>query len=345
MTDCSHPPTRRRPADRRPAVVVVGSTMVDQVTYLARAPAAGETVVGERFVAGFGGKGANQAVMAARLGADVTFVGCVGGDVHGEQTLAHLADEGLDVVALARRPGSSGVASIWVEPDGTNRIVVVPGANALVTAEDARAGVVGQQRVDVVVAQLEIPQDASAAGLGAGRQRGATTVLNPAPYAPISRDLLAASDWLVPNEVEFAELAAQLGLVPRLTDADPYDDAAVLALARATGCQVAVTLGPHGAALTIDGAVQRVPAPSVPAVDTTGAGDGFVGAFVVALAEGASAPDAARLACACAAWSVQRDGTQASFPTADDVDRLRASVGRPHHRASGGADQPVRHLR
>ncbi len=314
------------PLQRPPSAVVVGSTMIDQVTYLSRAPGPGETVVGERFVVGFGGKGANQSVMATRLGAQVAFVGCVGDDAHGEQTLAHLADEGVDVTALARRPGTSGVAPIWVEPDGTNRIVVVPGANGLVTADDARNAVAARECVDVVVAQLEIPQEASAAGLAAGRARGAVTVLNPAPFVPVHAALLAAADWLVPNEVEFAELAQQLGLVAALADADPHDDRQVLDLAQATGCSVAVTLGARGAALTDGAAVRRVGAPRVTAVDTTGAGDGFVGAFAVGLAEGASPQDAARLACACAAWSVQRDGTQTSFPTRDDVSALRESA-------------------
>lgn len=311
---------------RRPAVVVVGSTMVDQVVYLARAPGPGETVMGDRFVVGFGGKGANQAVMATRLGADVAFVGCVGDDAHGELTLAHLAGEGVDVSALVRRPGASGVAPIWVEPDGTNRIVVVPGANGLVSPEDARSAVTARARADVVVGQLEIPQAATAAGLAVGRARGATTVLNPAPFAPVDDALLDAADWLVPNEVEFAGLAVQRGLVAALDAADPHDDAQVLALAAATGCAVAVTLGARGAALAVGDVVERVPAPAVTAVDSTGAGDGFVGAFVVGLAEGASPSQAARLACACAAWSVQRDGTQNSFPGPDDVTRLRRSA-------------------
>ncbi|GAB3596697.1 ribokinase [Angustibacter peucedani] len=313
-------------AAERPHVVVVGSTMTDQVVYLDRAPAAGETVVGRRFVVGFGGKGANQAVMAARLGAHVRFVGCLGDDANGETYLAHLADEGVDVRALVRRPGPSGVAPIWVELDGTNRIVVVPGANDLVTADDARAAVASAEPVDVVVGQLEIPQAATAAGLAAGRERGATTVLNPAPFAAVDDALLAAADWLVPNEVEFAELAVQRGLVDDQGAADPHDDIQVLALAAATGCAVVVTLGERGAALTLDGAVQRVAAPVVQAVDTTGAGDGFVGAFVVGLAEGLTPQQAASLACACASWSVQRDGTQTSFPTAAEAAGLRDAV-------------------
>lgn len=308
---------------RRPTVVIVGSTMVDQVVYLPRAPGPGETVRGDRFAVGFGGKGANQAVMARRLGAEVAFVGCVGDDAHGESTRAHLADEGVDLGALTRRPGASGVAAIWVETDGTNRIVVVPGANSLVTADDARVAVASLDRVDVAVGQLEIPQDATAAGLAAARARGATTVLNPAPFAPLDDALLNAADWLVPNEVEFAELAVQLAVVSAPADADPRDDRQVVALSAATGCAVAVTLGAQGVALAVGGVVERVPAPAVVAVDSTGAGDGFVGAFVVALAEGATPGQAGRLACACAAWSVQRHGTQSSFPGADDVPGLR----------------------
>ncbi|GAA4352806.1 ribokinase [Angustibacter luteus] len=308
-----------------PVIAIVGSTMTDLVTYVARAPAAGETVVGDRFVVGFGGKGANQAVMASRLGARVVFVGCLGDDAYGEAYHRHLADEGVDVGHLARRPGPSGVAPIWVEADGTNRIIVVPGANAALTAPDAATAVEGLDEVQVVVGQLEVPQAATAAGLAAARRRGAVTVLNPAPYSSVQPDLLAAADWVAPNEVEFAELAVEHGICGA-DDADAHDDAQVQALGRALGCAVVVTLGPDGASVLVEGAVHRVPAPPTSAVDTTGAGDGFVGAFAVGLAEGLGAVEAARLGCACASWSVSREGTQTSYPSRDEGATIRASV-------------------
>lgn len=311
----------------QPVVAVVGSAMIDLVAYVQRAPGAGETVPGERFVIGFGGKGSNQAVMARRLGAVVPFVGCVGDDAYGTMTLEHLRSEGVGTAALAARPGSTGVAPIWVEPDGTNRIVVVPGANALVTAQDAASAVRELDRVDAVIGQLEIPQAATAAGLAAGRGRGATTVLNPAPFTPLTPELLAVVDWLVPNEVEFALLvdAHDIGGLTHLGGPGQVSQEQVLALSQALGCCVAVTLGARGVALTVNGGVELVAAPPAVAVDTTGAGDAFVGAFAVALAEGTDIPDAARLACACATWSVQRDGAQTSFPTPQEAARLRVS--------------------
>jgi ribokinase len=217
------------------------------------------------------------------------------------------------------------VAPIWVEPDGTNRIIVVPGANSALTAQDAAAAVEGLDDVRVVVGQLEVPQAATAAGLAAARRRGAVTVLNPAPYSSVRPDLLAEADWLVPNEVEFAELAVEHRICPP-GEADARDDAQVLALGRALGCALVVTLGPDGAGVMVEGGVHRVPTPPTQAVDTTGAGDGFVGAFAVGLAEGLSAVEAARLGCACASWSVSREGTQTSYPSRDEGATIRATL-------------------
>ena len=301
-------------------VVVVGSTMTDMVAYVDRVPAAGETVVGARFVQGFGGKGANQAVMARRLGATVLMVNRVGDDALGEQTVANLRREGVDTSAVRRTPGtSSGVAPIWVEPDGTNRIIVVPGANDHLTADEARSAVESAAAVHVVVGQFEVPQEATAAGFAAARVRGAVTVLNPAPAADVSADLLAVTDWLVPNEVEFAHLARVVGLDATGT-ADHVDAGAVAAVAERTGLRMAVTLGARGAVVVEPGGGPvEVSAPTVDAVDTTGAGDAFVGAFAFALGSGMTAADAAALGCRCASSSVTRPGTQTSFPVAADV--------------------------
>src|SRR4051794_23406795 len=139
-----------------PQVVVVGSCNIDLVTYAARIPGPGETILGERFAMGFGGKGANQAVMAARLGAHVSMVGAVGDDLYGDMTLRNFEDQGIDAAHVARFAGSSGVAPIWVEPDGTNRIIVVAGANDLVSPAEAAAAVRSMDAVDVVVGQLEV---------------------------------------------------------------------------------------------------------------------------------------------------------------------------------------------
>src|SRR5262245_41285169 len=186
---------------QQPSIWIVGSTMVDLVAYADRLPTRGETVVGRSFALGFGGKGANQAVMASRLGARVSMVNCLGLDVFGDMTLANFEREGIDVTHVTRTAeAASGVAPIWVEPDGANRIVVVPGANEHLRPEDAARAVAETDAVDVVLGQLEIAQDVTTAAFAAGRERGALTVLNPAPAATLAPELLTATDWLVPNE-------------------------------------------------------------------------------------------------------------------------------------------------
>lgn len=302
----------------QPAISVVASTMTDMIAYLPRVPNAGETIVGNSFALGFGGKGANQAVMARRLGAAVRVIGCLGTDVFGDATAENFRQEGIDISGLSRNAqASSGVAPIWVEPDGSNRIVVVPGANLLLIPEEASAAVDEAERVDVVLGQFEMRQEATAAAFRAGKKRGAVTVLNPAPAAPVSETLLEVTDWLVPNEVEFADIGlASLG---RNLDAQQSDD--VVALARRLGVRLIVTLGERGAALCgTDDTVHYVTPPAVKAVDTTGAGDAFVGTFCFGLARGLDEMTAMRLGCACAAISVTRLGTQTSFPRAEELD-------------------------
>ena len=305
-------------ASGRPAIAVVGSMNIDLVTYARRAPGPGETVIGERFQSGFGGKGANQAVMARLLGAEVSFVGALGDDLYATMTLENFARLGIDASGVMRVAGSSGVAPIWVEADGTNRIIVVPGANDHVTPEHAAAAVGAMARLDVAVGQLEIPQAVTAVGFTAARARGAVTVLNPAPAAPISPALLAATSWLIPNEVEFAMLA---------DSSDEPSDAELAAFASSAATRLVVTLGARGAALVgRDGAVTRVPAEPALAIDTTGAGDAFVAAFAVGLALGVPELDAVRLGVACASDSVGRPGTQASFPNRERAAGLMARV-------------------
>lgn len=287
-------------------IVVIGSMNTDLIAYVQRAPGPGETVIGHRFQSGFGGKGANQAVMARLLGADVSFVGALGDDAYADLTLENFARLEIDASGVMRVAGSSGVAPIWVEDDGTNRIIVVPGANDLVTPDHAARAVTEHDPFVVAVGQFEIPQAATAAGFAAARARGAITILNPAPGAPIAPDLLAVTDWLIPNESEFGILA---GGNPDVTDDG------IRSLSSRVGTRLIVTLGAHGAALLQgDGTVARVPATPVMAVDTSGAGDAFVGAFAVGVALGWNELDAVALGLACASDSVTRPGTQASFP-------------------------------
>jgi len=295
----------------RPSIVVVGSTNVDLVAAVGRVPDAGETVLAtgcERF---FGGKGANQAAMAARFEADVAFVGAVGDDPYGEPMLGSLRDAGVGTDAIEVVAGPSGTAQIWVEPDGTNRIVVIAGANGAIDPAAAAKTIDGLNSLDVVVGQLEVPQAATIAAFEAAKARDAITILNPAPAVDLDRRLLASTDWLIPNEGELDRLAG---------GASANDDAALMGLAYRLDRSIVVTLGSAGAVLVTPDGLARVPAPQVAAVDSTGAGDAFVGTFAYGLGAGLPALDAVRLGIACASDSVTRVGAQASYP-----DRARAA--------------------
>jgi ribokinase len=301
-----------------PWLTVVGSTMIDQISYLERMPERGETLLGRRFAQGFGGKGANQAVMASRMGARVSMVNSLGDDGYGTETLANFERHGVDTTHVRRVPGASGVAPIWVEPDGSNRIIIVPGANAGLLPEHAAEAVAAQERVDVVIGQFEIDQAVTAAAFEAARARGAITILNPAPAAAIHPRLAAASDWIIPNEHELAIIARELG------ESDDVGPTALPRVAARLGTRLLVTLGERGAALVgADHVLTSIPAPRVDAVDTTGAGDAFVGAFGYAIGSGWAEVHAVRLACAIASESVRRPGTQSSFP---DADRCREII-------------------
>ena len=310
-----------QPGAGAPLVMIVGSTMMDLVAYADRLPEAGETVVGSSFQVGFGGKGANQAIMARLLGADVSMVCSVGTDGYGTETLQNFADRGIDTTWARRVPGASGVAPIWVEASGQNRIIILPGANLAMDPEVAVAAVNDGPAPDVVAGQFEIPQSVTAAAFAAARRRGAITVLNPAPAAPLEGQLAAAVDWLIPNEVE---LAALTGEAPG--EELPGDDL-LRSVADRVGCRLLVTLGEAGSALvTTDGEVLRIHAPAVDAVDTTGAGDAFVGGFIWALASGRDEIEAIGIATAVAADSVTRPGTQLSFATPEAYQALLADL-------------------
>ncbi|MEJ7744636.1 MAG: ribokinase [Nocardioidaceae bacterium] len=294
---------------RTPRIVVVGSTMMDLVAYAPVLPGAGQTLRGTEFRLGFGGKGANQAVMAAALGAEVIFVNRVGDDFFGEITRKHLTEQGItlrlgDPVASV----STGVAPIWVEPSGSNRVIIVPGANEALTPEAVRLELADIEHADCVVCQLEIPQDAVAEAFRFGRRWGSVNILNPAPAAPIRNDVLALADWLVPNESEFEMLFDS-----------PPEDAEILRAAADFHGRLLVTLGESGAAFLDRDGARHVAALPVTAHDTTGAGDAFLGGFSYAIGAGMDAERAIKVAIVCGSLSTQRHGTQASFPNADEV--------------------------
>lgn len=288
---------------QQPCIAVVGSTMIDLVAYVPQVPTSGETLVGDSFQMGFGGKGANQAVMASLLGADVTMVNCLGDDSYGEMYRENFARFGIDTSHVQTVPGASGVASIWVEADGSNRIIIIPGANHALTIEQASDAIRSLDRLEVVIGQFEIPQTVTTAAFATARQRGSTTILNPAPAADLEEELLANTDWLILNETEFALLAGE-----------QPTDAAILEFWKRTGTRLVVTLGKQGVAMVTPASkVERFSAQTVTAVDTTGAGDAFVGAFAYGLASGLDDIASVQLGMDRATDSVTRPGTQTSY--------------------------------
>mmetsp|Transcript_25310 Transcript_25310/g.64300 ORF Transcript_25310/g.64300 Transcript_25310/m.64300 type:complete len:314 (+) Transcript_25310:93-1034(+) len=300
-------------------VAIVGSTMIEHFTYLKRAPGPGETVVGDRTAIGYGGKGANQAVMARNLGSRVAMVNCLGDDAHGNIYREKLQAMGVDTTHMHTAKGmASGAAPIWVEADGTNRIIVVPGANNELTPGQAVAAV-DALKASVVVGQFEILQNVTAAAFAEAKKQGAITVLNPAPASTVDPSLLASSDWIIPNESEFVLLAT--GAPP--SDGGLPSDEAILGYAthlrsQSLSTRLLVTLGAAGVALVSregDQVTRLTPPTTTDVVDTTGAGDAFVGAFAHGLASGLSEEDACKLGMACASDSVRREGTQVAFPT------------------------------
>ena len=292
-------------------IAVIGSTMMDLTVYADILPAAGETRFGESFTTGFGGKGANQAVMAARTGATVTMITGIGNDGFGDESLQNFKNCQMDTSSVLRLDTHTGVAHIWVDGQGQNRISIVPGANFKLTPQDAIDEVSKLKNVSVLIAQCEIPQEVTLAAFRTAQELGITTILNPAPYQPLTDDLLELTDWLIPNEIEFAELDK----AHRAPDTDE-----IIATLRDKGRTI-VTLGSEGAALvTSEGKVKRFSAKKVSATDTTGAGDCFIGAFAAAIAAGANEESAVQFGIDCATKSVTRKGAQSSYPKIEEID-------------------------
>ena len=306
-------------------ITVVGSLNMDLFIETARLPAPGETVLGRNFRRAPGGKGANQAVAIARMGGACAMVGAVGDDAFGEEMLANLRAAGVDTDAVVRRTGTtSGVAMIAVDANGQNQIVVTSGANETLSPEDIARHAALFRRSKAVIVQLETPLFAVEAALRLGREAGALTVLNPAPCLVLSDDLLRRCDWIVPNEIE----AAQLSGVAVRSRADAATASKKLR-GRSGGANVLVTLGADGAWLDTDVFTGDVPGLKVAAVDTVGAGDTFIGAFVTRLVEGVEVHEAARYGCAAAALAVTRRGAQAGIPFRAEVEAWLRSQGGP----------------
>jgi len=296
-------------------IVVVGSSNTDMIVQLPHLPKPGETVSGGAFSTAAGGKGANQAVAAARAGANVGLVARVGEDSFGEQAVAGFVGDGIDVSHVTRNPEApSGVALIFVDDGGENCIAVAPGANATLTPQDVEAAKELITGADVVVMQLETPIESVERAAALAREHGVRVILNPAPARPLSDEILSKVSILTPNESE-AEL---------LTGIQVSDDEGAAAAARALVARgvdtVILTLGSRGAYVFESDSGELVPGFEVEAVDTTAAGDVFNGSLAVGLAEGKPFAEAVRFANAAAALSVTKLGAQPSAPTRSEIE-------------------------
>ncbi len=303
-----------------PHIVVVGSSNMDLVVKSARIPVPGETILGGDFLMVPGGKGANQAVAAAKLGARVHFVARLGNDLFGRKSLENFRLGGLDATYVSLTSDApSGVALITVDEAGNNAIVVAPGANARLSPDDVRRAEAEIRSAGAVVAQLEVPLATVQCAAEIACKAGVPFLLNPAPAQPLDESLLSKAAVLTPNESE-----AQILTGIEVVDEDSARKAA-RKLLDAGAKAVIVTMGARGFLLAEDGATEFVPAMKVKAVDATAAGDAFMGSLAVGLAQGQSLREAALFANRVAAFSVTRLGAQTSMPTRQELDEFIAA--------------------
>jgi len=293
---------------KRPRIAVIGSANIDLTTFSDRFPQAGETIFGQKFDLGFGGKGANQAVAARLCGSDVFMIARVGGDLFGPATIENFKKLGIDATHVKQIEGvSSGVAPIFVEPNAQNRILVVKGANDLLKPADVDAASDLLKTVDCVVLQFEIPLETIYHCAALARNNGIRCIVNPAPAQPIDLHALAGLDYFVPNESEAGTIT---GMPVR-----NVDDAKKCAEKLLSGDikRVIITLGANGSLLAGRDGMEHVPAFNVNSIDSTGAGDAFIGSFAVFLGEGLPEREAVRRANLYAGLSTTGVGTQKSF--------------------------------
>lgn len=296
-------------------IVVVGSINLDLVAQAPCIPVAGETITGMNFQTFFGGKGANQAVAAARLGAKVSMIGQLGSDAFASQLRSGLQQAGVDTTAVETVPGSSGVALISTDRNGENSIIVVPGANAYVSPAFLERNLELIRSAAIVLAQLEIPLETISRLAKLTTQHQVPLMLDPAPARALPESLLRSVDWLTPNETETVALLGG--------DEFSLPEKAASILLKRGVRNVILKLGARGCCVaTADGGHKLIPGYKVNAIDTTGAGDAFNAAFAVSLSRGADVFDCASWATAVAALSVTRRGAQASMPTSAEVEQF-----------------------
>ena len=287
-------------------ICVIGSSNIDQFSYISEFPSSGETLIGDSFETGFGGKGANQAVMAGLLGADVYMISCLGNDIFGDATIKNFIENNVNVDHIQRVRVSSGVAPIWVNAKGENKIIVIPGANNEIDANKAKASLQEIENVSYLIGQAEIPMDVNHDVFDYAKQNNITTVFNPAPGKILESTFLKKIDWLIPNENEFQIIS---GL--------DVTDENILEFSKIIPCNLLVTYGEQGVLYVEDDEIIKFKAPNVDAIDTTGAGDAFVGSFVYALSKDLKVYDAINLAIDKASLSVTKRGTQSSYSSSE----------------------------
>ncbi len=309
---------------KQPFIAVVGSANADLTTFTDVFPRPGETIFAERFDLGFGGKGANQAVAARLCGANVGMVARVGSDLFGPATIKNFESQGIDATYVRIAEGvSSGVAPIFVEPNGQNRIIVVKGANDTLSPEDVDAAAPLLSKADAIVMQFEIPLATVYHTVKFARAKGIRCLVNPAPAQPIDFKEIGAADYFIPNESEAETISGM--------PVHSSDEAKKCAefLLRQGMRKVVITLGERGSLLAGPGGMELIPAFKVQAVDTTGAGDAFIGSLAVFLCEGLPEKEALQRANLYAALSTTKVGTQKSFCTRADFEKeWRNRVGR-----------------
>ena len=287
-------------------ICVIGSSNIDQFSYISEFPSSGETLIGDSFETGFGGKGANQAVMAGLLGADVYMISCLGNDIFGDSTINNFIENNVNVDHIQRVKVSSGVAPIWVNAKGENKIIVIPGANNEIDANKAKASLQEIENVSYLIGQAEIPMDVNHDVFDYAKQNNITTVFNPAPGKILESTFLKNIDWLIPNENEFQIIS---GL--NMTDEN------ILEFSKTIPCNLLITCGEQGVLAVEDDEIIKFKAPKVHAIDTTGAGDAFVGSFVYGLTKDLKVNDAINLAIDKASLSVTKRGTQSSYSSSE----------------------------
>ena len=299
---------------RKPKITVVGSSNTDLVAIVPKLPAPGETVMGSEFIIAPGGKGANQAVAVARIGADVTFIAKLGMDDNGEQSLKNFKKDGINTEFVFRDPDvTSGVALIFVDKTGENMLVPVPGANGKLSSNDIDKARSAIESADILVLQLEIPLDAVERAVDIAYENNVPIVLNPAPGRKLESSLIEKVSYLTPNETE-AEILTDIKVTDDITAKEAGKK--LLALGAKT---VIITMGKRGAMLITHDESELIPAYVVKSVDATAAGDAFNGGFAYAIAIGKDVKEAIKFGNAVGAITVTKMGAQPSMPTNDEI--------------------------